>query len=212
MGEKVDGGGTLKLLDIACGTGWTTSVWQEEGFDVTGLESSEVRSQFCRKRYNLKVFTGFIEEFNPKEKFDVITMRHVVEHLEHPVAVLEKVKTFLKDDGVLLITLPNINAIGRYIFQEHWSWILPWHLHFYYPKTLTALVERTGFQKLKLYQMPSPLWYSDSLLSALGEKSFLRRILAKISRPVMMALFSPVIFIGMIFQLNDNLTILAKKK
>ncbi len=208
--RKYGGSGRLKLLDIACGTGWTTSVWQKENFDVIGLESSIVRSSICRQRYNLEIFTGFIEEFTPEEKFDVVTMRHILEHIENPVAVLEKVKSFLKENGILLITLPNINSIGRYVFQENWEWVLPWHLHFYYPKTLDALIERMGLVKLKIYQMPSPLWYPNCFKNVFSKNAFISGILAKIPHIVLMGLLSPLVFIGCLLNLNDNLTILAR--
>jgi SAM-dependent methyltransferase len=199
------------LLDIACGTGWTTSIMQKRGFDVTGLESSVARSQYCRDRYDLKVVTGFIENFEPSELFDIVTMRHILEHIEHPVEVLEKVRSFLKKDGILLITLPNINSIGRYIFQEHWTWVLPWHLHFYHPKTLELLLTKMGFKKLSLYQMPSPLWYPEALRESLGPQSLAWKILSTFPRWLMMALFTPVILLGAIFKLNDNQTIIVKK-
>jgi len=210
--RKLTGKRGGKVLDIACGTGRVTSVWQNENFDVTGLEASSIRSQICREKYGLNVITGFIENFNSEEKFDVITMRHILEHIGNPIVVLEKVKSLLKDDGILSVTVPNIRSVGRYIFQEKHEWVLPWHLHFYYPKTLIALVERAGFTSLKLYQKPSPLWYPDSLRSVLKENNFIARILAKIPRSFSMALFAPIVLMGVVFGLSDNLTILAKKK
>ncbi|MEI8011638.1 MAG: class I SAM-dependent methyltransferase [Candidatus Omnitrophota bacterium] len=187
-------------------------MWKEQGFQVTGVEASLMRSQRCREKYGLDVFTGFIEEFNSDEKFDVITMRHILEHIENPIAVLEKVKSLLKDDGVLSITVPNINSIGRYIFQEKHAWVLPWHLHFYYPKTLTALIERVGFSKVKIYQKPGPLWYPNSLMDCFHQCKIVQCVLTKVPRFILMLLFAPVVLAGCIFHLSDNLTILAKKR
>lgn len=103
-----------------------------------------------------------------------------MEHIEDPLKVLAKVKTLLKEDGLLLITLPNINSIGRFIFQENWEWVLPWHLHFYNPKTLNFLIEQAGFEKIKIYQMPSPLWYQESLQKLLGKKIYFHVLYLKL--------------------------------
>src|SRR5665647_1966807 len=49
--KRLLGKETFSLLDIGCGTGWTTSVWSEEGADATGLEPSPKRAAVCRERY-----------------------------------------------------------------------------------------------------------------------------------------------------------------
>jgi len=158
------------LLDLGCGTGWTTAIWRDHGFKVTGLEPSESRGKIARERHRLEVSNKHIEDFNVSQKYDVVIMRHLLEHIEDPMSVLQRIKSFLNPNGLLIIILPNINSIGRYLFRENWAWILPWHLHFYTPRTLSMLIENNGFQKLKLYQMPSPLWYPMSFRKAFGIK------------------------------------------
>lgn len=196
------------VLDIGCGTGWTTSIWQKNGFTVTGLEPSQSRSDIARKTYGISVVHNHIEHFKPTEKFDVIIMRHLLEHIADPVSTLTAVKSFLKPNGILLIVIPNINCIGRYIFQENWEWVLPWHLHFYTPKTLRRLLEKTGYQKLKIYQMPSPLWYPHTLNKALfGEKNQFR-----FPHWLSLSFCIPLIVLGMLLNLNDNMTLLFRNK
>jgi SAM-dependent methyltransferase len=201
-----------RLLDIGCGTGWVTSIWRDFGFVVTGLESSALRSQICRERYSLNVVTASVEEFNSADKFDVITMRHVLEHIENPVRLLRKLKSMIKDYGVLLITIPNINSVGRYIFKENWTWVLPWHLHFYSPGNLTSLLERNGFKKVLLYKMHSPLWYPDSLMKLFENRITIRKMLNLLPRIFLMFLFLPIIIVGCFLNLSDNITLIAKKK
>jgi len=196
------------VLDIGCGTGWTTAIWQENGFTVTGLEPSQSRSDIARKTYGISVVHDHIEHFKPAEKFDVIIMRHLLEHIEDPVSTLTVVRSFLKPNGILLIVIPNINCIGRYIFKENWEWVLPWHLHFYTPTTLRRLLEKTGYQKLKIYQMPSPLWYPHTLNKALfGDKSR-----SRFPQWLSLSLCIPLIALGMLLNLNDNMTLVFQNK
>ncbi len=199
------------LLDIGCGTGWTTSIWQRHGFSVTGLEPSATRSQFSQEMYGINIFQGHIEDFQPQEKFEVIIMRHVLEHIEDVVGVLKRIRSFLKQEGVLVVVTPNINSIGRYIFKENWEWVLPWHLHFYTPKTLSRLICKTGYKKLQLYQMPSPLWYPASLSRVFGQDNKLGRFLNQKARLANLALFTPIILMGILLNLNDNMTLIAGK-
>ena len=123
----------------------------------------EVAKEMAEKRYGIPVSRAHVENFYTDELFDIVVLRHILEHIADPVPLLSKINTLLKPSGLLLIVIPNINCIGRYVFKENWEWVLPWHLHFYAPKTLTRLLEKTGYKKLRIYQTPSPLWYPHTL-------------------------------------------------
>lgn len=62
---------------------------------------------------NVTKHQSWFEEFSPSRKYDTIIMEHVLEHIEHPVEVLLKVKEWLKKDGVLIIGVPNAKSIHR---------------------------------------------------------------------------------------------------
>lgn len=194
------------LLDVGCGTGWSTAIWQKCRFKVLGLEPSKTRSGFGQKTYHIPVVHQYIENFSTEEKFDVIILRHLLEHIENPRTILKKVKSFLKPDGLLVIIAPNINCIGRYAFRKNWAWILPWHLHFYTPKTLTSLLTKVGFVKLKLYQTPSPLWYPHALNTAIFGPS----AKSGFPKPITFILCAPIILLGLLLNLNDNMTLIFR--
>ena len=132
------------LLDIGCGTGWNSSLWQKKGFDVTGLEPSQTRREFGEKRYGLKMIDCHVEELHTLDNFDVVVMRHVLEHFAEPFSVLEKVYDLLNPGGLIVIALPNINSIGRYVFKEDWEWVLPWHLNFFQSQVIAVYCEKGG--------------------------------------------------------------------
>ncbi|GEM_PF-1474990 len=200
-----------QLLDIGCGIGWTTAMWQKNGFDVRGIEPSAIRAQVARDKFGLKIFNGHIEEFEESKVFDVILMRHLLEHIEHPRKVLADVKRMLDDEGLLVITIPNINSIGRYLFRSSWAWILPWHLHFYHPKTLRLLLESQGFKVLKLYQMPSPLWYSASFRAWFRDHGW-TFLAQKFWEYVWIVPSLFLVFVGFLCARNDNMTVIAQKE
>lgn len=200
-----------ELLDIGCGTGWTTSIWQKHGFQVTGLEPSHSRCEFGKKNYDVNIINGNMSDLDDGKKYDVIVIRHVLEHIKEPKEFLSELRGHLKDGGLLLITIPNINCVGRYLFKENWEWVLPWHLHFYYPKTLKTLVENTGFNSVKSYQTPSPLWYPGSLGRYFGEDSAINRFLSRYARLSTLLLVSPIVLAGFALGMNDNMTLFATR-
>lgn len=201
----------FSLLDIGSGTGWTTNIWQRAGVKVTGLEPSQVRGDLARKRYGFRVICSYVEELESVEMFDVVTMRHVIEHFEDPSKVLEKVGSHLRDDGLLVVVVPNINCIGRYIFDTKWSWILPWHCIFFSPRSLSNLLERVGFEVIKGYQTPSPLWYPESFFRRFPRLAVFTRLFDKF-RVLSVIVFAPVVFLGYLTGFSDNITMIARVK
>ena len=122
----------FSMLDIGCGTGWISRIWADAGAMVTGLEPSETRAAIARQR-GLRVLSCYVEDLSVEETFDLIVIRHVIEHLENPAAILRNLVSRLNPDGLLLIVVPNIDCIGRRLFDTDWTWVLPWHCNFFNP-------------------------------------------------------------------------------
>jgi len=200
----------FSMLDIGCGTGWTTHIWQEEGAEATGLEPSPTRGKIASERYGFRVIPCYVEDLADDEMFDVIVMRHVLEHFADPYQVLTKVRGHLKEGGLLVIIVPNIDCIGRYLFGTKWSWILPWHCNFFTPSSIFRIAERACFTPCTVYQTPSPLWYPRSFIQMLPGKDTLRRkIYGRLSSLVFIP-FAPIVAAGLLTGHSDNLTLIAR--
>ena len=199
-----------KLLDIACGTGWTTAFYKENDFDVKGVEPSTVRAQVAKNKYGLDIYNCYFEDLPIDSKYDVIVLRHIIEHFELPKEMLNKVLKLLKDDGVLLIVAPNIDCLGRYLFETKWSWIIPLHFNFFNMKSLSCLVENCNLTVYQKYQTPSPLWFPRSFINSLPISQSLKNGFMK-TKILKYITILPFVVIGMILNMNDNLTIIARK-
>jgi 2-polyprenyl-3-methyl-5-hydroxy-6-metoxy-1,4-benzoquinol methylase len=200
---------TPALLDIGCGTGWTTFFWKENGFNVHGLEPSVIRSQIAREKYGLEVFNDYLENYDPEKRYDVILMRHSLEHFEKPSNVLTKINALLNDDGVVLLVVPNIDCLGRYLFGTDWQWVLPWHCNFFNPKSTKLILQSAGFADISLYQTPSPLYLFDSLGRKLNTRLF--DDLRKKSRAALLLASAPFALLGTVLGMGDNITVVARK-
>jgi len=96
-----------ELLDIGAGIGMFLSQ-AKEYFTVTGTEISTEGIEVAKQRYNLDFIPGTVENIDFKgKKFDVITMCQILEHFPYPGKTLDYVKTLLKPDGIIYITVPN---------------------------------------------------------------------------------------------------------
>ena len=131
------------ILEIGCGNGNTLGKLKEEGYAsfTMGIE----KNNFCENealKNNIDHFIcDDIENLKNQidETFDVILFLDVLEHLVDPWNVLNKIVLFLKSDGIIIISIPNIRNFsifkklflkGRWDYEE--SGILDWtHLRFF---------------------------------------------------------------------------------
>ena len=100
-----------KLLDVGAGGGEFTYVSSQLGFDSTGIEPNIGYSNYAKDQYQVNVKTGQLTDID--DKFDVITMFHVMEHIPNPVKTFKKLYDLLNENGVLFIEVPNIETYGQ---------------------------------------------------------------------------------------------------
>lgn len=140
-----------KLLDIGCGSGNYLYWMKQFGWDVAGIETSIIATEKANE-LALNVFCGQLSDARfPDNHFDIVTMWQAIEHLYDPKSVLNEVNRILKDDGLLLMGMPNIGSFEFFIFKHNWPPIeIPRHLYQFSPSTITMLLTRTGFSVDKI--------------------------------------------------------------
>ncbi|MGH8123532.1 MAG: class I SAM-dependent methyltransferase, partial [Rudaea sp.] len=105
-----------RLLDMPCGDGTLTAMMSPHFDHVVGVDASQNQLALAKARLPRVEFRhALIEELDLDEKFDTITMLNVLEHVVDPVAALKKAATFMADDGILQIHVPNAQAVNRKI-------------------------------------------------------------------------------------------------
>lgn len=135
------------ILDIGAGTGVFLTKFQEIGWEVYGVELAQEAVSAAKKEYGLTFKSGDFLDFQfSKNYFDVVTLNNVLEHLYKPRKTLVGIHSILKDDGILLITVPNIESLGFKLFGGNWYPLQPpRHLYHFSPKTLADILDRLGF-------------------------------------------------------------------
>lgn len=104
------------VLDLPCGDGLLTSMFSRHFERVVGVDASSAHLAQARARLPESEFhESLIEDLELDEKFDSVFMLNILEHVADPIVVLRKAASFLKDDGVLIVHVPNAMAINRRI-------------------------------------------------------------------------------------------------
>ncbi len=113
-----------RLLDVGCSTGALLSVARDSGWTVTGIELGKSSAAYAVEKLGLEVHQGSLFDFPGTEaSWDVIAFLEVVEHLESPGAALQRIASWLKPGGVLLLSTPNFDSLFRRIFGTRW-WVV----------------------------------------------------------------------------------------
>ncbi len=122
------------LLDIGSGTGYFMNKMKERKWIVTGVEISEDARKYAKQKFGIdSQASEYLYEIPCKTK-DVITMWHVLEHLEHLNRVLEYIQGVLKDNGTLVVALPNKDSLDARHYGEFWAaYDVPRHLWHFSP-------------------------------------------------------------------------------
>jgi len=144
----------FSLLDLGCGDGTFINLSLQNNINAWGVD--KISSTHPR------VTSTKIENFKSNRKFDVITMFHVLEHLEKPRLALIKIKSLLKKDGVLVIEVPLVgNLTEKFLKKDYFAYSDSSHIHFFTKKQLFQLLQESGFiiqkQGFTLYEFPFSL-------------------------------------------------------
>jgi SAM-dependent methyltransferase len=144
-------GGRGTLLDVGTGVGTLLEVARDRGFAVRGVELSEWASAHARTAKGLDVATGTLEEARfPDRSFDVVVINHVLEHVPEPGPALAEIRRILKDDGLLVVGVPNAGSLMAVLLGPRWSsWRPEQHAWHFTPATLSALVRNAGFRVVR---------------------------------------------------------------
>lgn len=144
--ERFQPGG--RLLDVGCATGVFLHEMQRAGWDVVGVEPNRGAAEYAQQRFGLTVHTGTLRGAAlPDDSFDAITLWDVLEHLHTPWADLMEAHRLLREGGLLVLRLPNLESLGRRWFGPTWlGWDLPRHLYFLPRHSMAAALSELGFR------------------------------------------------------------------
>ena len=140
------------ILDFGSGKGLFLHFANLQGCNVKGIESSKPRADYARKYFGLDINSEYFTTGTVfKTKFDVLTIFHVLEHLQNPGELLRNlIKSNLKFGGLLIAEVPNFGS-----WQSKWAgnkWLhldVPRHLSHFTDESLARVIKEPGFTIIK---------------------------------------------------------------
>jgi 2-polyprenyl-3-methyl-5-hydroxy-6-metoxy-1,4-benzoquinol methylase len=163
---------TGSLLDVGCGTGYFAKFMMDRGYEVIGVEIDDNARNHGIQKFGITAHNvDFIEHYNG-EKFDVITLWHVLEHIYDLGTYMQTFHSMLNNGGHLFIAVPNNRSLDAEVFEDFWAaYDVPRHLWHFDVVSMSKLASKFNFDIIHKEQMPFDPFY-NSMLSAGYKGSF----------------------------------------
>jgi SAM-dependent methyltransferase len=154
----LDIGSAASYVDIGCGSGERVTYAHGRGCGrAVGVDRYEFGKAASRR--DVELVTSEVVDFRPVERFAVVSMFHVLEHVEDPVGILRHLReNVVADDGVLVVQVPNYRVLERRIFGRRWFGLdAPRHLFQFDRWTVRRALEASGWEVTAGYRVNAPL-------------------------------------------------------
>ena len=160
-------GSDKRVLDVGCSSGYLARPLVARGCTVVGLELDPIAAAMAREVCE-DVLVGDVETmelpFEPGS-FDVVLCGDLIEHLRDPEAFLARVRPFLRAEGRVVLSTPNVAnwamrlglLAGRWRYTER-GILDRTHTHLFTRSTLVQTLERAGYRVAELdFTVPLPV-------------------------------------------------------
>lgn len=128
------------VLDIGCSTGYLLSLFKTNGYKVMGIDPSSKCKEIALQEYGINVRTGTLDTIQiQNEKYDIIILSHVLEHIVDLSYFILKLKSILSPKGIIYIEVPDVQNInlpfGYFSFE---------HVNYFSKSSLKNLMAKNG--------------------------------------------------------------------
>lgn len=155
-----------RIFDYGCGTGSFVEYMASRGWSSYGIEPDDDARRIAQKKCK-HVYKNLNEIHN--QKFSVITLWHVLEHVPDYLEILQRLISFLEPEGILIIAVPNHASYDAHYYKNLWAaWDVPRHLwHFTSDGIKNEMEDNFTLRLLK----EKPLIFDSYYVSLLSEKN-----------------------------------------
>jgi 2-polyprenyl-3-methyl-5-hydroxy-6-metoxy-1,4-benzoquinol methylase len=181
-----------RVLNVGCGAGNDSRLLRElGGREIHGVEPFEEAAALARGNYD-QVSVGPVEAWTwDRRPYSMIVLADVLEHLVDPYALLAEARSWLSEDGHVLISIPNVRHLsvlwqlvvrGEWRYREH-GIMDSTHLRFFTSASFRRALDDSGYELVALHR-----WGSNRLARTIGgilpwSGEFLLSLIFLLARP-----------------------------
>lgn len=160
------------LLEVGAGEGFFANYFLEKNWDVTALDYSEYgiskhNPNLLKTLKKGDIFKSLDKLILEKNKYNMINLSNVLEHVLDPIDLLNKFKLLLSSKSILRISVPNdYSSFQEFLLEKQYtsnSWLCPpEHLHYFTFKSLIKLLESLDYEiELSMGEFPIEIYLTN---------------------------------------------------
>lgn len=159
-----------RSLDIGCGKGEVAIAMRDVGFLSSGIDMKPHVIQQLQHAYpaidwKCAMTTDLV---NLKDRFDVLTMYHVLEHIPDPIAALSTVKDLAEPGALIVVEVPNVGGLKAKFLGKRWGYYKVDHVNYFRKCDLISLGEKLGLEILSIrgyqhFSYPQNVLWKDTI-------------------------------------------------
>ena len=139
-----------RIFDIGCSTGCLLSLFKQNGYsNLLGVDPSPSCVSTVKELYDIEATVNNISNFDNNVKFDVIILSAVLEHFADFNDSMQKIKSLLKDQGLLFIEIPDAERFYSYIFTPFQQFSIE-HINYFSQYSVKNLLSKFSFEIIEM--------------------------------------------------------------
>lgn len=155
------------ILDVGAGVGAFLHTMREKGWSVEGIEPDLDARLIAQEEFGISLNDVSIFYDLPKQRFDAVTLWHVLEHIHDLHLYVEQLKNLLTANGKIFIAVPNYQSVDSDIYRLKWAaYDVPRHLYHFSPRSMEVLMQQHGLKIIA----KKPMWFDSFYISLLSSK------------------------------------------
>ena len=168
-----------RALDIGCGRGEVSIALSQRGFRCMGIDMKpklieHLQSHFPQIEWRCGTTADLVES---NDRFDVVTMYHVLEHISEPRKVLSEAKTLTEPGALIVVEVPNVGGLEARLKRRDWHYYKVDHVGYYRVRDLQRIALDLGLRIVAIrgyqhFSYPQDVLWKDIIKGAMARVGF----------------------------------------
>lgn len=155
LADKLNLSGSQRALDVGSGFGFYTRALRVKRYDTVSINPGQYENRVFKAMNGDEPLQMMFEQYQTGQKFGVVVMSQVLEHLLEPDRAIKKVADLLVNGGVYACAVPNFNSFLVKLLgtRDNACLWVPEHVNYFTENGLRHLLARHGLEIIKVEQV-----------------------------------------------------------